>query len=293
MPIRVRKKRDGWYAEVQGELTTRDVKKIKRRRIKRVSFNREKGFTGSLRHLEELTDIEQLDIVGNVADAGPIGSMSSLRHLQLESHDESVIDFSGLQNLETCFLIWRSGAETVFNCEKLQCLYLYSYPYPDLAGLDSLESLTSLEVGPAPRLRSLTSLDNSLELRKLGVYHAPNLDEIGPLASQTELRHLSFESCRGLRRIDPVANCINIRRLDLVDCGTIESLNPIRTLNRLEVLFFYGDTIISDGDLNVLSELQSLQFLSFANRRHYSAKCEEFEAYARLDSATHRQLNPT
>ena len=293
MPIRVRKNRDGWYAEVREELTARDVKRIKKRGIKRVSFNRERGFTGSLRHLEELTDIEHLNIVGNVADAGPIGSMPSLRHLQLESHDESVIDFSGLQNLETCFLVWRSGSETLFDCKKLQCLYLYSYPYSDLAGLSSLEALTSLEVGPAPRLRSLGGSNNLLELRKLGVYHAPNLNEIDPLASHTELRHLSFDSCRGLRGIDPVANCVNIRRLDLVDCGSIQSIEPIRFLNRLEVLFFYGDTTISDGDLSVLMELESLQFLSFANRRHYSAKCEEFEAYARLDSATHRQLNPS
>jgi hypothetical protein len=78
-----------------------------------------------------------------------------------------------------------------------------------------------------------------------------------------------------------VRSLLCLKKLFLNNCGDIQSLRPIQSLKDLEWVIFYESTNVLDGDLTPILHLKKLSRLSFQNRRHYSHKREEFEAYNR------------
>jgi len=258
-----------------------ETAELNRSRIRRLEVNRAKGFRGeTLDFLAEAGALDALEVIDmTIRDIGGIHRQSSLIRLKLSTYDKSPVDLSAFPRLESCFLEWRTGADSVFSSSSLRELYINGFPDEDLQRVSSLELLHSLRLGGCRRLLlSLSGVDRLRDLRDLGIYDAwklttlAGIDELGG-----HLTSLRLAVCRKVANLSPIESCRLLRRLDISDMGTIDSLKPLDGLTDLEELYFSGTTNIRDGDLDGIARLPRLRAVGYQNRRHYTHRREQLD----------------
>ncbi len=230
-------------------------------------------FVGSLPWLKSLIIIKF-----PIDNVDAIHSLHNLINLKVITYCSTEIDFSAFPFLERCALEWRPKARSVFDCQSLRHLFVNRYkgksiePFTKLTGLETLGILNA----PISDLRGVGRLKH---LRKLRLGNLRTLKSLEGLDELGELEELTLQGCRKVEDIAPLSKLHNLKILNISENGNISSLKPIEPLEKLIALFFYGSTKIMDGDLQPLVSKTGLTNLAFQNRRHYSHKREDFEAY--------------
>ena len=130
-------------------------------------------------------------------------------------------------------------------------------------------------------LASLDGISNLQRLQFLGLYALPQLASLEPLGQvASTLETLEVRACRRFGSLAGLERLRRLRRLVLEDCGKVDSIEPIGRLDALTHFYFYGDTNVVDGNLDILRRLK-LREVSFMNRRHYSVRREELRSFRR------------
>jgi internalin A len=270
----------GWEAGFAEEL--------RRSGAKELVVNYARGFSG--------TDLQFLHqalwlTVYHVEDLSPVHSLRNLRQLRLgTAGNKTSIDFSQFPLLEDLTMDWAPQRSSLFEAPNIQRtlrrLFVHGYKGHDTEPFAGLRALEELIISNAP-VRSLAGVSRMPKLRTLGIHYLRQLPSLDGVERLHTLTRLEIGTCRKIGRLDPITDLTNLRRLFFNNCGEIESIAPLHPLKKLEWLLFYEDTNILDGDLSPLVALPALVNLAFQNRKHYSHKCEDF------DACTNRQVPPT
>jgi BspA type Leucine rich repeat region (6 copies) len=226
-----------------------------------------------------------------IHDISAISSLKGLIVLKLDTPRCKIVpDLSVLQKLRMFVLAyWIPGAEAAFNCLNLERLFLYKYPFSDLAPLSRLQKLDSLVIMNTFRLKSLNGIARLQNLQHLGIYLCPKLTDITQVAELKHVKDLAFETCKKARPFDVVGAVKGLRSLAFNNCGPIESIAALRNTPKLEELFFYESTNVLNGDLWPMAALPKLRCHAFRDRKHYSHNGEYFDVHA---GAGHGHLDP-
>ena len=209
---------------------------------------------------------------------GDVAALPDLRHLSLGTYSDDAVDFRVFRRLERLYLNWRPNAETAFECPSLRSLSVAGCPLTNLGPLSGLSALEGLRIASARKLISLDGVQHLPNLRTLWLLDDRALVDLEALADTgSSLTELWLSSCRKVTAIDAVARHRDLRRLALIDCGRIASLAPLAGLPMLEEFWFYGTTVIEDGDMTPLLAMPALQRVAFAPRRHYTHRNEDIE----------------
>ena len=272
---------DTKIAVIECPLKSTEVEELRSSNINSVEIVDGKGWKGgSIKFLGEMDFVEHLYVrtmLASVQDVVAIEKMPQLKTLQFQTGCKSIIDFQSLPHLERCSLNWRRGCESLFEKNDLRSLVLIGYRNSRLP-IDSLIQLEKLQILDSS-IDSIDFLREMRELRQLRLAALRRLIHTDAISSPSKIEFLSLDSCRGFGKIDRIAALTSLIYLGLLNLGEIESLSPLLALQKLEALFFYENTNVLDGDVASLHRLATLKYISFANRRHYNCKREDFTQY--------------
>ena len=245
-----------------------------------LELNRSKGWRGhDLRFLETLPHLLVFEILDlGIEDVSAIHALHALKALDVNTYCSTEIRFSAFPDLEDCSLEWRARARSVFDCTTLKRLFINRYKGKDTAPFANLVSLERLGLLNAP-ITNVHGLSGLRQLQRLRLGALRCLESLAGIEELTSLERLNVDTCRRIRLIDPIVGLTHLRELYVNNCGEIESLKPLDGLVSLEAVTFDASTNVRDGDMSVLTHLPNLSRLAFANRRHYTHRCEEFRAY--------------
>jgi hypothetical protein len=227
--------------------------------------------------LQELPFLTGLRLVGQCPkDFSPILSIRGLRALEIELTEKPKgLELGRLDKLEILVIDWFSGAESLFECGRLRELSIDGYPgslgslpFGKLVGLQDLR----LAGGGLTEIGSFAELS---ELRRLQLLDLKHLQSLRGIEGVCALQRLRIDGCTRINSIEPVRNLSQLEFLWMVDCGDVESLKPVQNLHKLKSLLFGGRTVIKDGDISVLLELQELSHWGFANLKHYNLRQDD------------------
>jgi hypothetical protein len=268
-------------AVVINPLVDKDVEEIRECMINSIEIVDGKGWKGgSINFLCGMDFVEHLSVRTMLApaqDIDAIEQLTNLKTLEFETCCKSRVNFQNLPNLVQCSLKWRKGCESLFEKTNLRSLVIIGYRNPRLP-IESLIGLQKLQVLDSS-IDSIDFLQGMSELRQLRLAELRRLIHTDAISAPSRLQFLEIDSCRGFRKIDQISLLTSLTYLCLLNLGEVESLAPLLNLTKLEAFFFYENTNILDGDVASLRKLERLQYLSFANRRHYNCKREDYLQY--------------
>lgn len=275
----------GPRAILTGPCSRATLASLERRSIVELELNHAFGWRGDdIRFVASLPQLQVFDILDFlIEDIDPIHELRNLRSLGVSTYCKSEIRFSAFPLLEHCGIEWRAKAKSVFDCISLKHLFLNRYSGKNASDIGRLTRLESLEVlnAPVADLSGLSSLPVLKSLRIANLRCLESLDGLGEIGS---LEELTIDTCRKVQSIAELARLLKLRTLVLNNLGEIESIRPIAGLRELRDVRFVESTNIVDGDLTPLAGLPRLKELSFKNRRHYSHRREQFEAYNHVEA---------
>lgn len=269
---------EGPKARAIGEWTVDDAEALSKSGVRRFEVGSGYGdlafpFTNGLEKVDDLK-VNHLALRSD----GDVATLPDLHRLSLETYSSDAIDFRVFRRLERLHLNWRPNAESAFESASLRSLSVAGCPITDLNPLSRLSALEGLRLASARKLSSLDGIQRLPNLRTLRLLDDRALVDLSPLAdSGSSLTELWLDGCRRVGAIDAVARHRELRRLVLADGGRIASLKPLAGLPVLEELYFYGSTIIEDGDMTPILALPALRRVAFAPRRHYTHREADLE----------------
>jgi hypothetical protein len=262
---------------VTGPWTPAIAEYMRREGVRELYLNHARGWSGTtLDFLETVPELIAFSILDfSIKDVTPIHRLTTLRSLEVSTYCNTKVDFHRFPELDRCVFYWRSGSESLFECDALRWLFLHRYDGSSSEPFARFALLQELSIANS-ELREVEHLATLRNLKFLGLYNLKRLTSLHGLEKLEQLEALEVNGCKAIGRIDEVAALIHLRRLQLNDDGRIASLKPLRWGEDLEEVLFYESTNITDGDLTPLTALPRLQRISFQNRRHYSHKREDF-----------------
>lgn len=230
-----------------------------------------------LSFVSALPGLTSLDVVSdNVKDVTPVFRLANLKSLGLFCKAQTSGDFAVLTNLRHVGLDWRKAYTSIFQQDKLVTITILHYPYQDLLVWKTTLSLRELKLS-STTLKSLIGLDRFSNLKNLDLYRCRNLSSVASLCVVPRLRGLQLAQCKSIADLSPVGALGELRELLIEDCGQIQSVKPIAECRNLESLQIAGDTVVQDGDLSGLQNLQCLRRVLIAHRKHYSHRDYELQ----------------
>ena len=253
---------------------------MRREGVRELTLNRELGWRGQdLAFLQEISSLVAFRILDFlIENVAPVHLLPRLRSLEVSTYCKTPIDFQKFPFLEKCAFEWRSRSESLFARNSLTTLFLNSYTGTRSQVFSSLSKLETLTVANS-RLHEVYGLRALHRLRHLALYNLRQVRSLSGIEGLQSLEEVEIKGCKSIDSIDELATLQNLHRLALVDDGSIKTLEPLRSASNLEELYFYGTTVIVDGQLALLTELPRLRRTSFQNRRHYSLRREQLEAF--------------
>lgn len=216
------------------------VKYINEKGIKNIEIN--SSIFGkeveSLEFLYDISFIEMLSILHNKIDLNPINSLHGLKHLSLGGKTEQIIDLTNFPNLESVSYYDTKSIKNLESCIKLKAINIHHYKQKDLQqfksmhqlesiffyrslitsfkGVESIESLVSIDLDNASRLETLSGLTTSHSyLKTLRIYNAKRLTDYKALDYLTSLEDLCIQMGQDIPSIKFLENNKNMKRIVL------------------------------------------------------------------------------
>lgn len=234
-----------------------------------------------LSFLQEVPPLRGLVLnAGAARDLSAVEQLTELESLTLNtvSRPRMTLDFKAFPNLRHLGVYWNPGFDSIFECQRLETLYVFGPPDPDLERFGSLTTLRRLEVSQGRRLTTTRGVERLSELRFLGLYSQSSLSSLTGVGELGNLEHLEIEGCRRIEEIGEVAALRSLTSLMLNNCGDIDTLRPLERLAGLERFLAWESTNVRDGDLEVLLRLPRLREIAMKERRTYSPSVAQVEA---------------
>jgi len=248
--------------------------------IRELECNSAKGWRGNnIDFVRELPWLEGFSLTSyKISDFSPLHNLNSLVYLSIAGHGKGLIDFSSFPKLECCFLEWWPGVKSVLKCSTLKRAYFNSCKVKHSEQLVQLGNLERFVLANGP-INEVQHLGNFSKLDYLGLYLLRKVDCLKGLERLSSLEWLHIEGCRRITNLEPLSGLPSLEVLIIDDNGVIDSLAPLLQVPTLKQLYFTGTTFIKDGDMSVIERLPKLRHVAFANRAHYSHRCEDFPQF--------------
>jgi hypothetical protein len=267
---------------VDGRLDADHIRSMIENDIRELDLNVGLGFDSeSLPFLTQVPNLEGLTLfVSTTTDITVIQKLTGLKGLAIGSPTPVHIDFAPFSRLERVGFSWGEGVSSILLCTTLRSLYLYRFAGSDLSGFKSLSGLCRLRL-TCSDIASVNGIGAMTNLEELWLQRASSLTSLDGIEDLCELRTLWLETCKKVGSIDPIHAIVTLEDIILRGCGNIESLKPIKDLKKLKSIAFTGTNVL-DGDLSYLYDLPNLAEAYFDNRKHYSAKRENFPPWNKV-----------
>ena len=230
--------------------------------------------------LEKLQDIGLRGVeiyAWDVKDIMPLQFIPYLEYLGLQCEFTKAPDFSNFNKLKICKLHWRPKAKTVFGCSNLKHLNVTNYPSEDLQELKNITGLKRLQI-TSRKLLSLVGIESLRSLSILDLAGCTKLETLTGIERCQELQVIELENCKKVNDISRLGELEKLREVLLTDCGKVKSLRPLANCRLLENLTFAGDTNVEDGQLSPLLNIPELKSMWFVDKRHYSHRRDQIAA---------------
>ena len=243
--------------------------------LRRVMLNPYKGYqSSSLDPILPLSDfIEDLIIGAENLDLSSIRSFTGLKYLGLPDIKNTVLDLSIFQNLKMLAFTQSKKIQGFEACTKLESLSITNLKSVDLTGLQEMPFLKELNLFSSA-VESLEGIQKYSNLEKLEIFAAKKLKSIGAISAlSSSLVELKITKTVGIQDIQVIGELHRIKNLVLAESGEIQSLSFMNTLNNIEMVSFWGTTIL-DGDMILCGKARKV---SFDNKKHYNRKADDFK----------------
>lgn len=176
---------------------------------------------------------------------------------KISFHDsERALKFFGFNALDSLVEVQGNASggmlEAFGEIKSLRSLSISKPSCPDLSWLRQF-NLRALEIAGGSKLRSLTGLE-----------------------AQCNMEYFRILATRNFSSLEDVSKCGGIKYFMFDECRSIASLEPIRHLKHLELISFLGDTIVEDGRISVIDDLNVLAHVRFCDRKNYDRKSHMF-----------------
>jgi hypothetical protein len=276
---------EGRWLVVTGPWTAGAAKALRRGEADGLVLNYARGFKGpGLEPLAPDLPVRRLDVLDrSISDLAPIERLAdSLEWLSVQAAPDAELDLGGLPRLREVAGEWALLRDTLGAVEALERVVTWEFDEADLHSFRDHVELRELTIKDAPHLESSSGVGNLPGLAALAIVLAPRLQDISDVSELAEsLRELKLEACPGITTLNDLEPLVHLRILGVSDCGDIESLAPIRSLEQLEILYAWGSTRVTDGDLSPLAQLPRLEEVRMRDRRNYRPRVAELMAAAR------------
>ena len=210
----------------------------------------------------------------DVKDITPLQYLPELEYIGLQTEFTKAPDFSEFQDLTHIFLFWRSQAKTVFACDSLSLLNIVNYPSEDLKDIQKMSGLRRLQL-TSRKLVSLSGIESLSSLSILDLSECSKLECLSGVDMCQQVELVEIESCKKVYDVALLGELKNLKDIVLTDCGKVKSLKPLAKCQLLESITFVGDTSVEDGELTSLLNIPTLKKMWFVDKRHYSHKREQ------------------
>lgn len=201
-----------------------------------------------------------------------VNSLHLIENLKLNFERSSPIDFKNLKNLKICSLDWQKGDESIFNCNKLEKLYISKYPMINLKELSHFPYLIELSI--TGRIVSIEGIGNLVRLQKLNLTDNRkliSLEELGVLENLTELY---IENSPRITNIDSFSGMKQLTKLELLCRTKIQSIKSLHDLVHLNMVRLVGIEVL-DGDVSPLIGKGHIVFGTFPYYNYTMKQIEE------------------
>ncbi len=228
------------------------------------------NFLQLLPFLKGITILDQ-----RLNDITAINQLHELRYAIIDTCCGSEVDFSNFPAIEEASVNWHAKIQSLFEASSLKRLVISDYTGKSSYPFGLLRALKSLSIYGG-NLSELTGFKLLHHLNLLGLIGLKKLTSLMGIESLSKLTKLSIDDCKNINSINEISQLNQLKWLNISNNKDIESLLPVRNLMKLEVLHFYEQTNIVDGDIAPLKKLLNLQDVRYQNRRHYNLRKEEF-----------------
>ena len=201
-------------------------------------------------------------------------ALNNLEYLGLQCEFTKAPDFSKFNKLKICKLQWRPKAKTVFACDSLSLLNIVNYPSEDLKDIQKMSGLRRLQL-TSRKLVSLSGIESLSSLSILDLSECSKLECLSGVDMCQQVEVVEIESCKKVYDVALLGELKNLKDIVLTDCGKVKSLKPLAKCQLLESITFVGDTSVEDGELTSLLNIPTLKKMWFVDKRHYSHKREQ------------------
>ena len=248
--------------------------------VTEIEVNSSKGSkVSSLKFLEKIkTSLVSIEInCTKIESIGSIQKLDKLKLISILSYSKAELDFSKFKELEECNLEWQNGYVSILKNKNIKDLYVNNlkldFNVHTFGELKSLQRLTLL----SSNLNDLKPIKSLYNLEYLRLGNCRNLLNIEDIVNLKSLKTLIIDTSKKIENINCIFSLKKIENLQLLNLGKINTIQGIDSLNNLKEFHFWESTNILDGDLLPLKKINSLMKVSFANRRHYNKKNEDFK----------------
>jgi hypothetical protein len=208
-----------------GNLIVNAVQLINDRKADGINFNFIKNFPRTIDEIKLAPETKYIQIndysSDRTFDYKAINFLFKLEHISLYTSDKKEIDFTNYPNLNSIAIEWRPKAKSLFNCNKLERLFIGKYTDNDLSKFESFENLKYLRINTGS-INSLNGIEKLQKLETLLLMQASKLEDLRGIDKLPNLRHLRIYNCRNIKNIDHVANLKDIK-MEIV--GTTPRMN--------------------------------------------------------------------
>lgn len=275
--IKFEKSKFGIKAILKGKWKDEYLKILLNKNIAELELNTGHDWKGeNIDFLEKLSHLKSFVLIDySIKSVEPIYNLQNIEKLELLTYSKNAIDFNYFPNLKECGFEWIKGSESIFQCFKLEKLYINRYDNKNSQNFEKLINLKELTL-LSPRFENISGITTLSNLKDIRISNSRSLKDFSSLNKLINLEKIEIQSCKSLKKLEEIFELTNLKQLFILDCGEIESIKGIENLQNLESFIFYESTNIIDGDLTPILKLSKLKKISYQNRKHYTHKREEF-----------------
>ena len=202
-----------------GNLITIAIELINSGQADGINFNYVKNFPASIDSIRLTKDLKfiQINDYSWDYDYSVLNEISTLESISIYTTDKREIDFSRFPLLKSVAIYWRPKAISLFDCLKLESLFLGKYSEPDLNKLKNLRQLKYLRIntGSVTALNGIEQLQN---LERLWIIQAMKLIKLNGIESLPNLKEVRIDNCKNIKDTDVLTKLTD--KVNLTITGT-------------------------------------------------------------------------
>jgi Leucine-rich repeat (LRR) protein len=202
-----------------GNLITTAIELINSGQADGINFNYTRNFPATIDAIRLAKSLKfiQINDYSWDYDYSVINEISTLESLSIYTTDKKEVDFSKFPFLKSVAIYWRPKAISLFDCFKLENIFLGKYSEPDLNKLKNLRQLKYLRINTGS-MTTLNGIEQLQNLEILWIMQATKLTKLSGIETLPNLTELRIDNCKNIKDIDMLSKLTD--KVDLTIAGT-------------------------------------------------------------------------